>query len=81
MKRLARIGIVPFAFILGLLAGGLTVTALAGQPHMVNALNSLLNAQHELQVATADKGGHRASALNLVNQAIQQVRWGINYAR
>ena len=81
LKKLAsRIGIVSIVFVIGLLLGGATARALIAQPHMWNALNSLQNAQAELKMATADKGGHRQNALNLVAQAITQVHAGINYA-
>ena len=61
-------------------AGGLGFgvgTVEAQQPHMQNALGYLTSAQSELQVAEANKGGHRVNALNLVNQAITQVQAGI----
>jgi hypothetical protein len=67
--------------------GAMAISAGAGysvaqvnQPHMQNALADLQAARGELQVALADKGGHRVAALNLVNQAISQVRQGIAYA-
>ncbi|HXQ15779.1 MAG TPA: hypothetical protein VN814_14270 [Caulobacteraceae bacterium] len=50
------------------------------QPHMQNALGDLQNANSELAVAAADKGGHREAAMNLINQAIVQVQQGIAYA-
>ena len=50
------------------------------QPNMRAALDHLKSAQQNLQRATADKGGHRANALNLVAQAIAQVNKGINAA-
>ena len=53
----------------------------ADQPHMRAALNALRNARNELQLATANKGGHRAKAIDLVNQAITQVEKGIAYAK
>ncbi len=49
----------------------------AAQPHMYNALSALQNAKSELQVAEHNKGGHRANAINLVNQAIGEVNAGI----
>jgi hypothetical protein len=58
----------------GAFAAGL---AYAAQPHMEAALNALLTAQTELNVAEHNKGGHRAKALDLVERAIQQVRLGI----
>ena len=48
------------------------------QPHMQAALRHLESAKGELQDATADKGGHRERALNLVNDAIDQVQKGID---
>lgn len=51
------------------------------QPHMEAALNFLENARTDLQRANADKGGHRATALNLVNQAIDEVKLGIAAGR
>ena len=53
----------------------------ADQPHMRAALNALRNARSELQIASANKGGHRAKAIDLVNQAIRQVEKGIAYAQ
>lgn len=49
----------------------------ADQPHMQNALDHLRNARENLQKATEDKGGHRKNALDLVNQAINEVEKGI----
>jgi hypothetical protein len=51
--------------------------AYAAQPHLENALGALQNARHELQVAEHNKGGHRATALRLVDEAIGEVRAGI----
>ena len=53
----------------------------ADQPHMRAALNALRTARNELQIASANKGGHRAKAIDLVNQAITQVEKGIAYAQ
>ena len=49
----------------------------ANQPNMQAALNSLYNSQNSLQHAEHDKGGHRVNALNLVGQAIEEVKLGI----
>ena len=51
------------------------------QPHMQNALNALENAKDNLNRATADKGGHRARALDYVRDAISEVRKGIDAGR
>jgi type VI protein secretion system component VasK len=51
------------------------------QPHMQAALQHLQAAAEELQRAEHDKGGHRAKALNLTQQAIAHVKEGIDYDR
>lgn len=50
------------------------------QPHMKVALNQLEQAKASLVQATADKGGHRAKAIELTEEAISQVKAGIDYA-
>ena len=52
-------------------------TAYAVQTHMFNARDDLQNAVNELQQAIPDKGGHRVTAIDLTNQAIDQVNQGI----
>ena len=64
-----------------LVAGFVAGHAHAAQTHMHAALNHLRNARSELQAASADKGGHRERAIQLVNDAIAQVEEGIRYAR
>jgi hypothetical protein len=49
----------------------------AAQVHMQNALRALNNASTQLQAAEDDKAGHRAKAIQLVSQAINQVQQGI----
>jgi hypothetical protein len=67
------VGATPFA--------ALTATsAKADQPHMRAALASLQQARQELEQATAGKGGHRATAIRLVEDAIKQVKAGIEFA-
>jgi hypothetical protein len=56
------------------------VQAEEGQPHMQSALHHLHEAQEELRAAEHDKGGHRANAIKLVDQAISEVDAGIHYA-
>jgi hypothetical protein len=51
------------------------------QPHMQAALDALQSARNNLDKANADKGGHRANAIQLVNEAIAEVRLGIGAAR
>lgn len=55
--------------------------ASADQPHMQAALERLRQAKTELDAADADKGGHRAKALQLVRDAIAQVEKGIEFDR
>jgi len=56
---------------------GVALSKAAGQPHMEAALKALQNAASQLQDAADDKGGHRAKAIQLVSQAINQVQQGI----
>lgn len=51
------------------------------QPHMQSALNSLEGAKDDLNRASADKGGHRAKALDYVKDAISEVKKGIEAGR
>lgn len=51
--------------------------AAVDQPNMRTALNHLQSAKRNLQSATADKGGHRKNAIDLVNRAIDEVNRGI----
>ena len=63
------------------LAGKLLVPAADAdvQPKMREALGSLQAAQSSLEAAAHDKGGHRAKALALTKQAIQQVEAGMRF--
>lgn len=49
------------------------------EPHMSAALGHLEQAKAELERAAPNKGGHREKAMELVNQAIQQVHEGEKY--
>ncbi len=63
-------------------AGSLiTGTAMAGQPHMLNALTMLQRAESQLQAALPDHDGYRDQAIGLVRQAIDAVNNGIAAAR
>ena len=55
-----------------------TFVALPDQPHMQAALDHLRLAKSNLESATADKGGHRVKAIDYVNQAIDEVKKGID---
>ncbi len=65
---------------MALVVGGFAPAARAeDQPHMRAALEHLRAAQAELEKAEHDKGGHRAKAKQLTDQAIAQVQQGIQY--
>jgi uncharacterized iron-regulated protein len=49
----------------------------ADQPHMTAALAALESAKNNLEHATNDKGGHRARAIDIVKDAIDEVKKGI----
>lgn len=49
------------------------------EPHMSAALGHLQEARAELEKAAPNKGGHKERAMQLVDQAIQQVRQGEAY--
>lgn len=51
------------------------------QPMMTAARNDLNKAENSLRKATADKGGHRERAMNLVRAAIDEVNKGIAFDR
>jgi hypothetical protein len=65
------------AFLLG--AGCVVVRP--GQPHMRDALSLLQQARSELDRAEPDKGGHRVAAIAKVDEAIVEVREGMEYSR
>lgn len=75
MKKLRNIFVVAmsFVFALNLLA--------IDQPFMESAKVNLNQAKNNLNKATADKGGHRNKARNLVNQALDEVNKGIRFDR
>jgi hypothetical protein len=83
MKQIGRkFGVAPFLFAFGIAVGAsLTGTAWAIQGHMWNALNDLNAASSQLNAALPDKAGHRVNAINLVNQAIGEVKAGIAAGR
>lgn len=49
------------------------------EPHMSAAMGHLEQAKAELEKATPNKGGHREKAMQLVDEAMQQVREGEQY--
>lgn len=89
MKALDRHTIVKF---LGLVVVALAFAVAAArwspaaatsvdQPHMQEALKSLEAAKHHLEKAAADKGGHRAKAIEHVDAAISETKAGIDFDR
>ncbi|MBX7170394.1 MAG: hypothetical protein K1X72_05505 [Pyrinomonadaceae bacterium] len=77
MKKLNSIFMLAISF-------ALTVNILAislDQPFMESAKVNLNQAKNNLNKATADKGGHRNKARDLVNQALREVNEGIRYDR
>ena len=79
--KISRLSL-PALFLAGSLFGSaLTGVAFAYQGHMWNALHDLQAAKAELQSAAVDKAGHRVNAINLVNQAINEVNMGIQAGR
>lgn len=78
MRRSFLRGILlTIVLVVGFIAGQLS----AAQPHMKAALKQLRAAKSSLHKATADKGGHRERALDLVDRAIDEVERGIAYDR
>ncbi len=78
-----KLGLPALLFAAGMAVGGATTgvtLAFERQPHMYAARRALFVARNQLEAAQHNKGGHRAAALNLVLQAIQQVDQGIRYA-
>jgi hypothetical protein len=73
MKSIFRRQILTVAFA----AVALIQTARADQGHMERALNALYQARNELSQASHDKGGHRVNAIQIINQAILQIKRGI----
>ena len=76
---LSRRAVLPTIMLAVLVA--CAVPSYADQPKMQAALEALQIARRELAQASADKGGHRAKAMELVEQAITQVEKGIAFDR
>ena len=47
----------------------------------MDAALNFLKSEERFGTGHADKGGHRANAINLVNQAIDEVKLGIDAGR
>lgn len=63
----------------GLVAASATAAS-AYQGNMERAISALYDALGSLREATANKGGHRARAMELIRQALDEVQAGIEYA-
>jgi hypothetical protein len=50
------------------------------QPRMHQGVVALREARRQLREAAHDKGGHRKQAIDLINEAIKQLREGIAFA-
>ena len=70
--------LVILTLIAGYVAGCATST---GQPHMRAAADELRAARQELNAANSDKGGHRVRAIEIIDDAINEVQAGMDYAR
>lgn len=80
MQKHIRTGLIVVA-LAGTLATGVFIgQALAAQPHMEAALDDLRAARSELLDAAHNKGGHRAEALRLTNEAIRETEEGMEDA-
>jgi hypothetical protein len=60
--------------------GASSRSAGAYQSNMERALDSLHQALESLRGSTANKGGHRARAMELVQQAIAETQAGVEFA-
>ena len=80
MNKGLKIGISASALAAMLVAGVFVGQALARQPHMEAALESLRAAKGELEMAEHNKMGHRAEALRLTNEAIHETEQGMDDA-
>jgi hypothetical protein len=63
--------------------GALAVTLIAGstladQQAMRTAIEQLRQARHQLEQAPASRSGHRARAIDYIDDAIRQVQEGLN---
>lgn len=76
-RSVIRVALLTLVLAVGFIAGQLS----AAQPQMQSALRHLRAAKADLNRATSDKGGHRAKALDLVNEAINEVERGVAFDR
>ena len=81
MKTNLKVALGATALAATLTCGVFVGVAIAGQPHMHAALDDLRSARSELDQAEHNKGGHREEAIRLIDQAIDQVKEGIDDGR
>ena len=81
MTTMFRNALIVGGFVTSMGLGAAIGVAVADQPLMHDALTNLRQARNNLEHATADKGGHRVTAIRLVDQAITEVQAGIDYDR
>ncbi|MGH9327429.1 MAG: hypothetical protein ACRD2B_12200 [Terriglobia bacterium] len=80
MNRLTWLAVPALAILLVFpLAGALRGQGRERHPQIYSALRALQNARQHLQHGAHDFGGHRAQALRLTNQAIQECRQALRY--
>ena len=76
-KNFGKVVLGGSLFLLGMLAQ----QVMADQPHMQNAKENLRLAREELRMAESNKGGHKERAVELINEAMDEVQQGIDFAR
>lgn len=83
MINIWKASAVALTLALGTVASGGSVPQASAdveaQPHMRRALVLLEEAKAELARASADKGGHRAKAIEHTQNAIEETKKGIAY--
>jgi hypothetical protein len=77
-RELARLGAGSAIAVAAVAAS--TTQASAYQGNMERALSALYEALASLREATPNKGGHKANAARLVEQAIEETKLGIEWA-
>jgi hypothetical protein len=80
MKTIFKTGLGATALGAMLATGVLIGHAMAYQEHMHAALDALRTARSELQQAEHNKGGHRVKAISDIDDAIAEVRAGMDDA-
>ena len=76
-----KISTVALAVALGaVVSTGAIRSASAEQANMESAVAKLQEAKGALERAADDKGGHRAKAISLTTQAIEEARQGVEHA-